>query len=164
MLVRDAMCRFPAIVGPRLECRQALDISRRGEAHFLLVVDGDKLLGVARRCDLRRARPEQLVEQRLRVPVVSVGELEPIHLARKMLTQTAGGLLVVVNRKGELRGVLTFEDLMTARGVSPREARLRCEACGGIEHLVFGQPDDALFCCRCIDQARSALPATLTGA
>jgi CBS domain-containing protein len=157
------MSRFPTIVSPRIESSRALEISRSSDAHFLLVVDGDQLLGVARACDLRRAPAGRLLERCVRVPVITVGELEPVHLARHMLTQTAGGLLVVVDRKGHLKGVLTFEDLLRSKSVSPRDARLRCEACGGNRHLVFGQPDEALLCCGCLEQARTAAPATLTG-
>lgn len=162
MLVRDAMCRFPIIVSPGLACREALEISHTSEAHFLLVVDGEQLVGVARACDLRKALAEREVWRSLRVPIVTVGLDDSLVLARRMLTQCAGGCLVVVDRSGDLKGILTCEDLNRAHGFARPSSRACCETCGSAQHLIFGQPDEAIFCCGCVEQARAQAQITLT--
>lgn len=160
MIVREAMCRFPTIVSPLLPCREALEISRTSSAHFLLVVHGEQLVGVARACDLRKSLAEREVQRSLRVPIVTIGLDDSLVLARRMLTQSAGGCLVVVDRAGDLKGVLTCEDLNRVRGFARPSSRACCEHCGNVQHLLFGQPDEPVFCCACVELARAQAPIT----
>ena len=160
-MVRDAMCRFPTIVNPRLSCRAALEVSRSSDAHFLLVVDGARLVGVGRACDLQKSQAEQEVLRSLRVPIVSVSQDDSLVLARRMLTQSGGGCLVVVDRLGDLKGILTCEDLNRVRAFPFPDACARCEFCGNTQHLIFGQPDEGVFCCGCVEKARAQAQITL---
>lgn len=154
MVVKRLMSRFPVILGPRLPCRDALAIGVENAAHFMLVVDGDQLLGVARACDLRKADGDDIVRRSLRVPVVTVTECDSLDLARRLLTMTGGGCLVVVSAAGNLTGILTCEDLIRARALSRRRPREHCALCGASQHLIFLEPDEPVFCCACIDHAR----------
>jgi hypothetical protein len=148
------MSRFPVILGPRLPCREALTIGVENAAHFMLVVDGDQLLGVARACDLRKANGDDIVRRSLRVPVVTIGESDSVELARRLLTMTGGGCLVVLSAAGNLTGVLTCEDLSRAGGTRPWRPREHCALCGAGQHLIFLEPDEPVFCCDCFDKAR----------
>lgn len=161
MLIRDAMSRLPTIVSPHLSCEEALHISYDGNTHFMLVVDGDQLLGVARQCDLRRSRPEQTVKYSLRVPVVTIWEREPVSLVQRMLTQTSGGCVIVVDRLGVLTGIITLEDLYRSRALKLSRAAQRCDSCGTQQHLIFGERDEPAFCCACVDRARARAQITL---
>ena len=154
MVVKGLMSRFPVILGPRLPCRDALAIGVENAAHFMLVVDGDQLLGVARACDLRKADGADVVRRSLRVPVVTITESDSLELARRLLTMTGGGCLVVVSGAGNLTGIVTWEDLSKARSPSRRRPRERCVLCGASQHLIFLEPDEPVFCCACIDQSR----------
>jgi hypothetical protein len=154
MAVGRLMSRFPVIVGPRLPCREALAICVDSRAHFLLVIDGDQLLGVARACDLRKVDGSANVRRSLRVPVVTIGQGDSVELARRLLTMTGGGCLVVVDAAGNLRGLLTCEDLSRAGVLSRQRPREHCSLCGAGQHLIFLEPDEPVFCCNCIEQAR----------
>lgn len=154
MVVGRLMSRFPVILGPRLPCRQALAIGVEQGAHFMLVIDGDQLLGVARACDLRKAEGGDIVRRSLRVPVVTIGESDSLELAQRLLTMTGGGCLVVVSASGNVKGILTCEDLSRARSSSRRRPREHCALCGAGQHLIFLEPDEPVFCCDCIDHAR----------
>jgi hypothetical protein len=162
MVVRRWMSRFPVILGPRLPCRDALGIALENAAHFMLVIDGDQLLGVARVCDLRKADADDTVRRSLRVPVVTIGERDSIELAHRLLTRTGGGCLVVVSGTGSLTGILTCEDLSRAAVPTPARAPARCGLCGAGQHLIFLEPDEPVFCCSCIEQARFGLPSPPT--
>jgi predicted transcriptional regulator len=161
MIVRHAMSRFPVIVSPRISCSEALRVSRSSGAHFLLVVDGNQLVGVARACDLLKTRAELLIVRSLRVAIVTVGEHEPTALAERMLTRTGGGCLVVTDQVGALKGIISWENLNRATVKVPTQRRQRCETCGAAHHLLFGEPDEPVFCCACVDQARAYAPITL---
>jgi hypothetical protein len=120
----------------------------------MLVIDGDQLLGVARACDLRKAEGRDIVRRSLRVPVVTIGESDSLELAQRLLTMTGGGCLVVVSASGNVKGILTCEDLSRARTPSRWRPREHCALCGAGQHLIFLEPDEPVFCCGCIDQAR----------
>ena len=154
MVVRHLMSRFPVILGPRLPCRDALAIGVENGAHFMLVVDGAQLLGVARVCDLRKVDGGDIVRRSLRVPVVTIGENDSLELAHRLLTMTGGGCLVVVSGAGNLTGIVTCEDLSRARLPARRRPREHCATCGAGQHLIFLEPDEPVFCCACIEQAR----------
>jgi CBS domain-containing protein len=154
MVVGRLMSRSPIIVGPRLPCREALSLSVESAAHFLLVIDGDQLVGVARACDLRKVDGSSDVRRSLRVPVVTISEEDSVELARRLLTMTGGGCLVVVGVRGNLKGLLTCEDLIHAGVLSRRRPREHCASCGAGQHLIFLEPDEPVFCCACIQQAR----------
>lgn len=162
MVVKRSMSRFPVILGPRLPCREALAIGVENGAHFMLVVDGDQLLGVARACDLRKADGGDIVRRSLRAPVVTIGEDDSLELAQRLLTMTGGGCLVVVNAAGNLIGIFTCEDLSRARLPSRRRPREQCALCGAGQHLIFLELDEPVFCCDCIEQARLGLRSVQT--
>jgi predicted transcriptional regulator len=154
MSVGRWMSRFPVILGPHVPCREALGIAVENAVHFMLVVDGDRLLGVARACDLRKVEDGNTVRRSLRAPVVTIGEDDSLELARRLLTVTGGGCLVVVNAAGNLTGILSCEDLNRAAAPPRHRPNQRCASCGAGQHLIFLQPDEPVFCCSCIDHAR----------
>lgn len=137
-----------------MPCREALAIGVEKAAHFMLVMEGDQLLGVARACDLRKAGGDDIVRRSLRVPVVTIAENDSAELAQRLLTMTGGGCLIVVGAAGNLTGILTCEDLSRAGGTQRWRLRERCALCGAGQHLIFLEPDEPVFCCDCFDQAR----------
>jgi CBS-domain-containing membrane protein len=111
---------------------------------------------------LRKADGGDIVRRSLRVPVVTVTESDSLELARRLLTMTGGGCLVVVSAAGNLTGILTWEDLSKARPPARTRLREHCAVCGARQHLIFLEPDEPVFCCACIDQARFGLRSLQT--
>jgi hypothetical protein len=151
MLVRDAMCRFPIIVSPRLPCGDALAISCSNDEHFLLAVAREQLVGVARACDLRKATPFTPVFDSLRAPILTIREVDPVGLAERMLTLVGGGCLVVLDEPGALLGILTCEDLSRVGALSLPVASHHCAICGHPQHLIYRDVEEPPICCRCVE-------------
>ena len=156
MLVREAMCQFPIIVSPRLPCGEALDISERNDDHFLLVVAGELLVGVARACDLRKAKPDAPVLDSLRAPIVTVRDVDSVELAERMLTLIGGGCLVVLDEPGALLGTVTCEDLSRVGALSLPAANRHCAICQHPQHLIYRDVEEPPICCRCIEMHAGA--------
>lgn len=162
MLVKDAMCRFPTIVSPRMPCGEALAISKSRDEHFLLAVAGERLVGVARACDLRKAKRGAPVADSLRAPVLTIGDVDAVTLAERMLTLISGGCLVVLDEPGAMVGILTYEDLGRVGALSLPAAGRRCALCGYSQHLLFRDVAEPPICCRCLEMHAGApieLPA-----
>jgi len=151
MLVREAMCRFPTIVSPYLPCGKALEISESHHEHFLLAVTGERLVGVARACDLRKARPHARVLDSLRAPILTIGEADTVALAERMLTLIGGGCLVVLDDRRNLLARLTCEDLSRVGALSLPTSSHRCFICGHPQHLIFRDLEEPPVCCRCVE-------------
>jgi hypothetical protein len=151
MLVNEAMSRFPIIVSPRLPCGEALDISERNDEHFLLAVAGERLVGVARACDLRKASSYAQVLDSLRAPVLTIRDVDPVELAERMLTLISGGCLVVLDERGALVGVLTCEDLSRVGALSLPASRHHCALCGHPQHLIYRDVEEPPICCTCME-------------
>lgn len=156
MLVKDVMCRFPTIVSPRMPCGDALAISKSREEHFLLAVAGDRLVGVARACDLRKANRDAPVADSLRAPVLTIADADAVTLAERMLTLISGGCLVVLDEPGALVGILTYEDLGRQGATSLPAAGRRCGFCGHPQHLLFRGVAEPPICCQCIEMHAAA--------
>lgn len=71
-LVSEAMNRSLVSVGPDAPVAVALALVRRTGAEHVLVLDEQHLVGVLCACDLRGARPDEPVSDRMSVPVVTV--------------------------------------------------------------------------------------------
>ncbi len=118
--VRDWMTRQPESVSPDSPIRTALGRMRSAEIRHLLVVDGDRLVGIVSNRDLRR-----LVAGDRRVPVtepvsrimtedpVTVAPETPVTVAsRLLLERRIGGLPI---RDGdEIIGIFTTSDALEA--------------------------------------------------
>lgn len=151
MIVAEVMSRFPVIVSPRLSCGDALSVATEREAHFLLAVAGDELLGVLRACDLKKSSPSARVDLSARVPVMTIAKNDSIFLAKRMLALGGAGCLVVVDDASCLQGTLTRADLSRAGLLSRERGVDSCAACGGIDHLIFASADQPALCCECAD-------------
>jgi hypothetical protein len=151
MLVNEAMSRFPIIVSPRLPCGDALHISESNDEHFLLAVAGERLVGVARACDLRKASFESPVFDSLRAPVLTIRDIDPVEVAERMLTLLSAGCLVVLDELGALIGVLTCEDLSRVGALSLPVSSHHCAVCGHPQHLIYRDVEEPPICCKCIE-------------
>jgi len=156
MIVADAMCRFPVIVGSQLPCGDALAIAEERRTHFLLVVGGDELFGVLRVCELRKSSPSTRVARAARAPIMSVAPGESVILAKRMLTLGGAGCLVVVDDDACLQGTLTREDLSRVGLLSAERGVDCCASCGDIHHLVVAGAGQPALCCECLDRATSS--------
>jgi len=156
MRVKDAMCRFPSIVSPHMPCGDALAISKNRDEHFLLAVAGERLVGVARACDLRKAKRDAPVADSLRAPVLTIADVDAVTLAERMLTLISGGCLVVLDEPGALVGILTYEDLGRVGALSLPAAGRHCAFCGHLQHLLFRDFAEPPICCTCLERHAGA--------
>ncbi len=116
-------------VKPEMSVKEAFFTMRRSRVRHLPVLDGDRLVGIISDRDLRRPKwAEDLddwttyyqIDENLRVGDVmtknpeTVGTRDEILTAVKVLRERRYGALPVLNRKGELVGILSAQDLLAA--------------------------------------------------
>ncbi|MBI4880968.1 MAG: CBS domain-containing protein [Planctomycetes bacterium] len=114
---------------PDMSVKEAFFTMRRGRVRHLPVLDGDKLVGIISDRDLRRPKwAEDLddwtsyyqIDENLQVGDVmtknpeTVCTRDEILTAVKILRERRYGALPVLNRKGELVGILSAQDLLAA--------------------------------------------------
>lgn len=151
MIVADVMCHFPVVVSPKHSCRDALAIAVEQEAHFLLAVADNDLLGVLRICELRRASQRAHVAYCVRAPVMTIMQQDSVVLAKRILDLSNVGCLVVVDAASRLQGTLTRTELSRAGLLSKDRGVDSCATCGAVDHLSVAQADQPAFCCDCLD-------------
>lgn len=123
-LVAEAMNRAVVTIDPGLSLQDAADVLRRTGAEHLLVVDEANLVGILCGCDLRGARPEGAVSERMSPPGTTVRPDAEIEEAVSTLAGSAARC-VPVAVGGLLLGTLSEAELERA-GVEPARASPRC--------------------------------------
>jgi len=88
----------------------------------LPVVDKNRLVGIATGRDVRFAQPNLLVKQIMTKEVVKAEEGTDIEEAKRLLHDHKIEKLPIVNKSGELAGLITFKDILL-RGKYPEAAR-----------------------------------------
>jgi CBS domain-containing protein len=116
-LVSQAMSRTFATVSPDASMREASLVARRTRAGHLLVLDGDVLVGILCRCDLRAASPDDAVCDCMTLPVLTVRPDAPLEDAAMTMSEADVGCLPVAVG-GLLLGTISEDDLRRA-GVRP---------------------------------------------
>jgi acetoin utilization protein AcuB len=71
-LVSEAMNRALVSVAPEASVAEALAVVRRTGAEHVLVMDEQHLVGMLCACDLRGARPDEPVRDRMSAPVLTL--------------------------------------------------------------------------------------------
>ncbi|HVU00694.1 MAG TPA: CBS domain-containing protein [Polyangiaceae bacterium] len=158
--VVDVMTRNPVVVGPDMTAWSADCLARKRNVHYLLVVDGYRLVGVVCGCDLTRAKADSHLDSCMRTEPVTVDDQETAAGAATKMLERHVGCLPVLDWSGSLRGVVTRHDLRAA-GVLSRLSFRTCSSCGSTHGLppetnAEGPPEEgAIFCVRCQDRGNS---------
>ena len=122
-LVAEAMNRSLVTVTPETSMADALALVRRTGAEHVLVLDEETLVGILCACDLRGARPEEPVSDRMSLPVLTVRpDSEVAEAAATMSACGVGCLPVAVG--GLILGTVSEAEIARAGVRGPRP---RCE-------------------------------------
>jgi len=116
-LVADAMNRAVSTIDHGLSLREAAVVLRRSGAEHLLVLEGDNLVGILWGCDLRGARPDAAVSERMSLPARTLRPDAGIEEAAATMADCRVGCLPVT-LGGLVLGTLCDADLERA-GVEP---------------------------------------------
>ena len=117
LIIRDVIT-----VSPNDTVGQALALMEKHNISGLPVVEEAKLVGIATGRDVRFAQPNLLVRQVMTDDVVRAEEGTSIEEAQRLLRDHKIEKLPIVNRAGELAGLITFKDILL-RGKYPDAAR-----------------------------------------
>ncbi len=112
-LVSEAMNRSPMIVSADARVGEAAALARSAGTAHLLVMDQEHLVGILCGCDLAAARPEELVWERMSVPVVTIRPDATLDDAAATLCECGIGCLPVA-LGGLVLGTLSGEELARA--------------------------------------------------
>jgi acetoin utilization protein AcuB len=94
-LVAEAMNRSVVSVAPDASLGEARALVRRTGAEHVLVMDEDTLVGILCACDLRGAREDDAVCERMSVPVLTVRPDAPLEAAAMTMQECGVGCLPV---------------------------------------------------------------------
>jgi IMP dehydrogenase len=117
LIIRDVVT-----VGPNDTVEQALALMQKHSISGLPVVEETKLVGIVTGRDVRFAQPSLLVNQVMTKNVVKAEEGISIEDAQNLLHDHKIEKLPIVNKGGELAGLITFKDILL-RGKYPDAAR-----------------------------------------
>lgn len=118
-LVAEAMNRSLVTVAPDARAADAVALVRRTGAEHVLVVEDRNLVGLLCACDLRGARSEEPVSERMTVPVLTVRPDLPVEEAATTMQDCAVGCLPVVVG-GLILGTISDAELARAGVRGPR--------------------------------------------
>jgi len=117
LVIRDVIT-----VTPDDTVGQALALMEKHNISGLPVVEGTKLAGIVTGRDVRFAQASLLVRQVMTKSVVKAEEGTSIDEAQRLLRDHKIEKLPIVNKAGELAGLITFKDILL-RGKYPEAAR-----------------------------------------
>ncbi len=119
--VQDVMTEAVEVVAVDTSAEQAFDRMRARRIHHLVVTDGGRVVGVFSHRDAGGGRGAALRQGRtvgeLMTPApVTVQPDTPIRKAANLMRGRAIGSLVVTDRIGRLKGIVTVADLLELLG------------------------------------------------
>lgn len=129
MLVNKRMTHDPVVVSPGHSLADALRLTRERRIRHLPVVDDGVLVGMVSDRDVRTALPSPLTEPDaervaflertpvsaiMRPDVESVGPLDSVEDAAKLMRRRRIGALPVVDAHGRVLGILSESDVLDA--------------------------------------------------
>ncbi|OFX16274.1 IMP dehydrogenase [archaeon RBG_16_50_20] len=117
LIIRDVIT-----VAPDDTVGQALALMEKHNISGLPVVEKTKLVGIVTGRDVRFAQPSLSVKQVMTKNVVKAEEGTSIEEAQRLLGDHKIEKLPIVNKTGELAGLITFKDILL-RGKYPDAAR-----------------------------------------
>lgn len=115
MLVEERMSRHLATVDPGTTVSEAIGTMRRLDVRHLVVVVDGALVGILSDRDLTRLPPDvELVAQVMSAPVITVLPEAGVDDAAHMIRRNGIDALPVVDRDGQLLGIITTADVLDA--------------------------------------------------
>jgi CBS domain-containing protein len=123
-LVSEAMSRAVATVPADASVADAAEVVRRTGVEHLIVLDGEEMVGVLCTCDLDSADPQDLVCDRMSLPVMTVRPDAALDEAAMTMRECGVGCLPVCCG-GLLLGMVSDAELEAAGVPAPR-AKRRC--------------------------------------
>jgi len=117
LIIRDVIT-----VAPEDTVGQALALMEKHSISGLPVVEKTRLVGIVTGRDVRFAQASLLVKQVMTKEVVKADEGTSIEEAKRLLRDHKIEKLPIVNKTGELAGLITFKDILL-RGKYPEAAR-----------------------------------------
>lgn len=144
MLVKKRMTHDPVVVSPRHSLADALRLTRERRIRHLPVVEDGVLVGIVSDRDVRTALPSPLtepdaervaflertpVEAVMKRDVDSIGPLDTVEDAAKLMRRRRIGALPVVDAHGRVLGILSESDVLDAfvQILGPANASSRLE-------------------------------------
>jgi len=127
LVIRDVIT-----VNPDQTIKEAIDLMKKHGISGLPVVIDDRIMGIVTNRDVRFAQPNLKVEDVMTKELVTAREGITIEEAEEILHKNKIEKLPIVDDAGELRGLITFKDIVL-RGQFPNalrdeEGRLLCGA------------------------------------
>ncbi len=122
--VSEAMNRAVVTVPSDVTIAEAVALARETGADHLLVVDADVLVGILCGCDLRAAEPDEVVADRMTVPVLTLRPEDTLDEAALTLCECGVGCLPVTVG-GLILGTVSEVELEHA-GIHARWPHRRC--------------------------------------
>jgi len=129
MLVNKRMTRDPVVVSPADSLADAMRLTRARRIRHLPVVQDGEVVGIVSDRDVRLAMPSPLTEsddqrvaflERTRISevmrgnVATIGPLDTVEDAAKLMRRSRIGALPVVDARGRLLGILSESDVLDA--------------------------------------------------
>lgn len=127
MTVRDWMSAPVITVGPKTFINTASQLMQRHNIRRLVVADGDKILGIVTKGDVREAKPSDAttlsiwelhyllaqltVEKIMTKNVATINEDQSVGIAAQMMLEQKLSGLPVLDTKGKLVGIITESDI-----------------------------------------------------
>jgi acetoin utilization protein AcuB len=129
MLVNKRMTRDPVVVSPADSLADAMRLTRARRIRHLPVVQDGEVVGIVSDRDVRLAMPSPLTEsddqrvaflertrigELMRGEVATIGPLDTVEDAAKLMRRRRIGALPVVDAHGRLLGILSESDVLDA--------------------------------------------------
>lgn len=151
----DIMSRPVVMVAPQTCVADAEWIAEDAHVHHLLVVDGERLVGVVCSHDLHDAPADAAISNCMSSPPICIGPLARLSTAADAMRQHCISCLPVVDR-GQVLGVVTRGDLIHA-GVAIEDLHGElCAACGARRHVrIDPRTTGVAFCRECLERSNA---------
>ncbi len=108
----SGMILNPITVGPNEKIRTALEVMHKEDISGLPVVDHGKLVGILTNRDLRFEKNLDLkISQLMTKDLITVSEKVTLDEAKDLLHKHRIEKLLVVNKQGDLKGLITIKDI-----------------------------------------------------
>jgi predicted transcriptional regulator len=153
--VTEIMSAPPVTVAPRTCVADAEWIAEDAHVHHLLVVDGERLVGVVCSHDLHDAAADAAISNCMSSPPICMGPLARLSTAADAMRQHRISCLPIVDR-GHVLGVVTRADLVHA-GVPIEDLHGEvCAACGARRHVrTDPRTSGVAFCLDCLERSNA---------
>lgn len=127
---------------------------RHGFCHVPVAWDDGEVVGITCVCDLWPAKPNELIIQHMRAPVVSIPGRETVLRAADVMRERNVGCLPVLDERRRLSGIITLGDLMRVGAIGVDQLPPACLTCGSRHHVRAGisrhTGGSISYCVRCL--------------